>query len=102
MSRIRREFGALSGLKESIRAGEILLAWDSALLWTSAAPYLRLAHARNLVTSGFHDLRAPVLSVRFGYLSKSNRLVWRAIIKSSLVGITRTTHPLSGVLMVAA
>jgi hypothetical protein len=48
---IRPEFGALFGPNKSIRAGENLFAWGSALLRISLFPFVRQADARNPVTS---------------------------------------------------
>jgi hypothetical protein len=50
MGGIRPEFGALFGPNKSIRAGENLFAWDSALLRASPVPFVRYADAE-FVTS---------------------------------------------------
>jgi len=50
MEGICREFGVLFGPNKSIRAGENLFAWDSALLRIFPVPFVRQADARNLVT----------------------------------------------------
>ena len=51
MGGIRLKFGALFGPIKSIRAGENLFAWDSALLRISPVPFIRQADAPNPVTS---------------------------------------------------
>ena len=76
------EFGpslALFGSNKSIRAGENLFAWGSALLRISPAPFVRQADARNPVTSNNENqvprrfIRRPLRSRPVGMNSQARQ-----------------------------